>query len=317
MMELGIPSKLMRLIITTMTNVQCSVQIQSHLSDPMSTTRGVRQGDALACLLFNIALENVIRVSGIQTRGTIVFKTVQTLAYADDIDLMSRTTPGLSEAFLNLEKSARNMGLVINQEKTVYMHSGKDTTSYQDLGIGNYIIKRVHNFKYLGTMVNKMNRSVEVNARQIMAIRTYYGLQNHMGSRIIPRNTKTLLYKTLLRPKLTYGAETWVLSKQDEHRVSTIERKILLRIYGPVMGAGRWRIRTNLELYQQCGENDIVKFCKLSRLTWAGHVIRQDDDDLSRRILLSEPEGKRLRGRPRLRWEDGVEEDVAMLGCRN
>jgi hypothetical protein len=83
------------------------------------------------------------------------------------------------------------------------------------------------------------------------------------------------------------------------------------------MDRGSWWIRTNQELYQLCGENDIVKFCKLSRLRWAGHVIRQHDDDLSRRVLLSEPGGKRPRGRPRLRWEDGVEEDVARLGCRN
>ena len=108
-----------------------------------------------------------------------------------------------------------------------------------------------------------------------------------------------------------------MLSKQDEHRLSIFERKILRRMYGPVMDGGRWRIRTNQELYQQCGENDILKFCKLSRLRWAGHVIHQDDDDLSRRVLLSEPGGKRPRGRPRLRWEDGVEEDVARLGCRN
>ena len=117
---------------------------------------------------------------------------------------MACTIPGLSEAFLNLKKCARNMGLVINQEKTVYMYSGKDTTLHQDLAIGNYIFKRVDNFKYLGTMVNKMNnRSVEVNK-----------------SRIISRNTKTLLYKTLIIPVLTYGAEAWVLSKQDEHRLS-------------------------------------------------------------------------------------------------
>ena len=62
-----------------------------------------------------------------------------------------------------------------------------------------------------------------------------------------------------------------------------------------------------------------MKLCKLSRLRWAGHVIGQDDDDddLSRRVLRSEPGGKRPRGRPRLRWEDAVEEDVARLGCRN
>jgi hypothetical protein len=39
MMELVIPSKLIELVKTTMTNVQWSVQIQSHLLDPISTTR--------------------------------------------------------------------------------------------------------------------------------------------------------------------------------------------------------------------------------------------------------------------------------------
>ena len=131
--------------------MQCSVQIQSHLSDPISTTHG-------DCLLFNIALEKVIRDSGIQTRGTIFFKTVQILAYAD-IDLRASTIPGLSEAFLNLEKSARNMGLVINEEKKAHVYSGKDTTLHQELTLGNYIFKRVDNFKYLGTMVNKMNNN--------------------------------------------------------------------------------------------------------------------------------------------------------------
>jgi len=93
--------------------------------------------------------------------------------------------------------------------------------------------------------------------------------------------------------------------------------RILRRIYGPVTDGGRWRIRTNQELYQLCGENDIVTFYKLSILRCAGNVIRQDDDDLSRRVLLSEPGGKGPRGRPRLRWEDGVKEDAAKLGCRN
>jgi ribosomal protein S3 len=79
---------------------------------------------------------------------------------------MARTVPGLKEAFLNLEKFARKMELVLNQEKTVYMHSGKDTILHQDFTIGNYTSKRVDNFKYLGAVVNKMNnRSVEVNAR--------------------------------------------------------------------------------------------------------------------------------------------------------
>jgi hypothetical protein len=90
------------------------------------------------------------------------------------------------------------------------MYSGKNTTVHQDLATGNYIFKRVDNFKYLSTIVNKMNnRSAEVNARMTMPNRAYYGLQNHMKSRIISRNTKKkLLYKPLIRPILTYGAKT-------------------------------------------------------------------------------------------------------------
>jgi len=164
------------------------------------------------------------------------------------------------------------------------------------------VFKGVVSFKYMDTMVNKMsNRSVEVNARLIMDTRAYCGLQNRLKARNISRNIIALLYKILISPVLTYGAETWVLSEQDEHFLSIFERKILRRIYGPVIDGGRWRIRMNQELYKLCGENDIMKFCKLSRLRWAGHVIRQDDDGLSRRVFLSEPGGKRPRGRSRLR----------------
>jgi len=103
---------------------------------------------------------------------------------------------------------------------------------------------------------------------------------------------------------------------KNEYRLSIFERKILRRIYDPMIDKGEWRIRNNQELYPLYDEKDIVKFCKLSRLRWAGQFMRQDDDDLARRVLHSEPGGKRPRGIPRLRWEDGVKEDVQKLGCR-
>jgi sorting nexin-29 len=57
------------------------------LSSPIITRNGVWQGDSLACLLFNIALEKVVRDAGIYTRGTILYKSVQILAFAEDIDI--------------------------------------------------------------------------------------------------------------------------------------------------------------------------------------------------------------------------------------
>jgi sorting nexin-29 len=75
----------------------------------------------LACLLFNIALEKVIRDAAVNIRFTLFYKSVQTVAYADDIDITGRTQSAMTEAFTNLEKAAKDMNLLINQEKTKYM----------------------------------------------------------------------------------------------------------------------------------------------------------------------------------------------------
>jgi sorting nexin-29 len=71
-----------------MNNTKCQVKIQNRLSEPITVKNGVRQGDALACLLFNIALEKVIRDAAVNIRCTIFYKSVQILAYADDIDII-------------------------------------------------------------------------------------------------------------------------------------------------------------------------------------------------------------------------------------
>ncbi|GFY76277.1 hypothetical protein TNIN_421121 [Trichonephila inaurata madagascariensis] len=59
----------------------------------------------LACFLFNLALEWVIRNSGINTKGTLFSKTVQ-LAYVDDIVIIARSKSALPEAGLGLKKSS-------------------------------------------------------------------------------------------------------------------------------------------------------------------------------------------------------------------
>ena len=56
-------------------------------------------------------------------------------------------------------------------------------------------------------------------------------------------------------------------------------------------------------------EPDIVKFIKIYRLKWAGHVMRMKENHLTRRLFVVKLEGIRQRRRPRLRQEDGVEGD--------
>lgn len=67
---------------------------------------------------------------------------------------------------------------------------------------------------------------------------------------MLSRELKIQLYMTLLRPVITYEAETWPLRKVDERKLIVWERKVLRKIYGPMKDScsNEWRIRTNNEL---------------------------------------------------------------------
>ena len=61
MLEFGIPPKLVRLIQATMEGTTAKDKVQNELSDSFHIRNGLRQGDALACILFNITMEKIIR----------------------------------------------------------------------------------------------------------------------------------------------------------------------------------------------------------------------------------------------------------------
>jgi hypothetical protein len=56
------------------------------------------------------------------------------------------------------------------------------------------------------------------------------------------------------------------------------ERKILRRIYGLVCEGATWRSGYNEELYRLCDEIDLVTAIRISRLRWAGHIVRMEDN---------------------------------------
>jgi sorting nexin-29 len=120
----------------------------------------LRQGDSLGCLLFNITLQKVIRDSGIQTRGTIFYKSIQILAYADDIDMIGRSESDIKKAYIALKIAVDIMGLRVNEEKTKYMvikNDKKNLDVAQYLYIDGQKFERVHRFIYLGSLVNEIN----------------------------------------------------------------------------------------------------------------------------------------------------------------
>jgi hypothetical protein len=67
-------------------------------------------------------------------------------------------------------------------------------------------------------------------------------------------------------------------------------------------------------LNELIGNADIVRFIK-SRMAWLGHVMRMGGR-IPRRILEWKPIGRRIRGRPRKRWIEDVEEDIQAMEVR-
>jgi hypothetical protein len=64
-------------------------------------------------------------------------------------------------------------------------------------------------------------------------------------------------------------------------------------------------------------EPDIVKYIKINRLGWAGHVIRMENNRTVKKVFNTKPIGIKTIGRPKLRWEDDVIQDMKTLGVNN
>jgi hypothetical protein len=212
------------------------------------------------------------------------------------------------------------MNLFINQEKTKYMPvTKKSHANYPHrLEVGSYKFQVSHSFTYLGSDVNCNNDiSEEIRKRILPANRCFHGLKKHLRSHPTLKNTKILMYKVLIRPVLTYASATWTLSKTNERRLSLFERKALRCIFGAKQENGAWRKRYNCELHETLNEPNIVNYIKVKRLAWAGHFVRMNNDRTLKKIFITKPNGSRSVGRTKLRWEDGVDQDMRILGVKN
>jgi hypothetical protein len=78
----------------------------------------------------------------------------------------------------------------------------------------------------------------------------YYSVQNLLSSRLISKNLKNKIYKTVILPVVLYGCETWSPTMREEHRLRVFENRVLRRIFGPKREEdGSWRKLHNDELH--------------------------------------------------------------------
>ena len=103
---------------------------------------------------------------------------------------------------------------------------------------------------------------------------------------------KVGLNKTVIRPAMLYGAETWATTKRQEKRIEVTEMRMLRWMCGVTR---KDKIR-NEHIRGTTRVAQASKKITERRLNWYGHVMRRDGEHILRKVLRADIPGKRKRG---------------------
>ena len=259
-------------------------------TDFFGITAGVLQGDTLAPYIFIISLNYVLRKALDKNKDLGFTLTKQKsrrhpatkitdVDYADDLAVLA----DLKDATLllhNIERTAMEIGLNINAEKTEFMGMNQNTSQGMSSLSGDKI-KQVEDFKYLGSYVESTEQ--DVNIRLGKAWGALNELDKIWKSKL-PDNLKRNFLRAAVESVLTYGSISWKIDGAYTRMLRAALNK-------------SWREHpTNKELYGNIPP--ISKSILQRRLRFAGHCWRSKEELVAEVLLWKPSHGKQSRGRP-------------------
>jgi hypothetical protein len=203
---------------------------KNHRTEGEPYTAGVFQGDQLSPKLFTFFIRDLVDELGkvVHHAPELQGTPVTTLMYADDLAILSVTKIGLQRQLNKLREYCEQWGLEVNVGKTkamVFRESGRVSTN-DVFWYGNAKLEVVSHFKYLGMVFSsngKFVKHVEVLATKVR--RSLHSLVKFRWRfRELSNQTLLLLFDTLLKPVILYGAEVYssqLLSKASLCQLDT------------------------------------------------------------------------------------------------
>ena len=123
---------------------------------------------------------------------------------------------------------------------------------------------------------------------------------NHCAT-AVPKNSKLRMYKTLVRPAVTYACETWALKGNIKTKLRAFEMKVLRRIYGLTKQKdGTRQIKSNEELNRLTGNKNIINCIKTQRLAWFRNVHHMPGNSMVKKVYECSPAITRSLGRRKI-----------------
>lgn len=305
----GVNSKLLRTIKSLYKNNTSYVRKQNWRSDIFDTNKGLRQGGVMSPLLFIILMDDVIKQTAEKTKKLEVGyrklhrTVVSECAFADDVVVLAKTEKDLQHNLDLWTEALQDRRLKINIQKTKVMTISKEERTI-NIKINGKQVEQVNEFKYLGVVLhNKGKQESDITERADKAIKAYYSLCNSLvKKKEISRQTKLLVYKTILLPILTHGSETWILTETMKNKIQAVEMKYLRAVKG-VTKLDRIRNQTIREELEVTSVLDIIKE---KQLGWWGHLQRLEDNKPVKQVWETKIIHKRSRGRPYKTWDQVI-----------
>ena len=330
--RIGCPQKLLSITKSFHSGMKAVVQYDGSSSSPFDVNIGVKQGCVLAPTLFGIyfavMLKHAFRtcmdgiylhtrsdgklynMSRLKAKTKIRRILIRDMLFADDAALTALQEDHLQNLVACFAKACEDFKLTISLKKTEIM--GQDTESQPTITINNYRLEVVKEFTYLGsTISDDLSMDSEINRRVGRAASTVSRLSKRVWKNSkLTTKTKMAVYRACVLSALLYGSETWTLYSRHEKRLNTFHMRNLRWILGV-----KWSDHvTNNDILKRADTPSIYTLLRQRRLRWLGHVHRMQDGRIPKDILYGQLEtGKRVQGRPQLRYKDVCKRDMKAL----
>ena len=197
------------------------------------------------------------------------------------------------------KEESEKVGLKLNIQKTKIMASGP-ITSWQ---IDGETVETVADFLLRGSKITADGDcSQEIKRRLLLGRKVMTNLDSILKSRDITLYTKVHLVKAMFFPVVMYGCESWTVKKAEHWRTDTFELwcwRRLLRV--------PWTARrSNQSILKETSPGCTLEGLMLKlKLQYFGHLMWRADA-LEETLILGGIGGRRIRGRQRMRWLDGI-----------
>ena len=203
---------------------------------------------------------------------------------------------------MKVKEESEKIGLKLNIQKTKIMASGP-ITSWQIDG------ETVVDFILGGSKITADGDcSHEIKRRLLLGMKVMTNLDSILKSRDITLLTKVRLVKAMVFPVVIYGCESWTIKKAERQRINAFELwcwRRLLRV--------PWTARrSNQSILKEISPGYSLEGLMLKlKLQYFGHLMRRADS-FDKTLMLGKIEGRRRRGRQRMRRLDGITDSMDM-----